>query len=196
MWLLCDYGEVLSLAPPARDRKALEEASRWHGTSDTFWDAYWNHRPRYDRADISAFEYWVSVLGREPSERELAEIIEADVAGWLHPNLRSIQAVEEFDEQGVSLALFSNAPVEVAAGIAAAPWLAPFSRKFFSCDLRAVKPEPGAYEAVLEGLAARPDEVVFVDDRPVNIAGAEALGIRSVLFEGPDQLLGLLTVLE
>jgi putative hydrolase of the HAD superfamily len=187
-WLLCDYGEVLSLAPPPPDREALEEAASWRGGSDAFWAAYWENRPGYDRGDVSAYEYWTSVLRKDLDEGELARIVDADVAGWLHPNLRSVQAVEKLMERGVSLALFSNAPVEVAAGIGAAPWLASFSRKFFSCDLRAVKPEPAAYEAVLEGLGAGPEQVLFVDDRPVNVAGAEAVGIRAVLFESPEQL--------
>jgi putative hydrolase of the HAD superfamily len=191
-WLLCDYGEVLSLAPPPRDRETLERASGWRGSAESFWSAYWAHRPGYDRADLSASEYWMTVLRRDPGADQLAQIVEADVAGWLHPNLRSIQAVEELSGRSVDLALFSNAPVEVAAGIAAAPWLAPFSRKFFSCDLRAVKPEAAAYKGVLDALGARPEEVLFVDDRPLNIAGAEALGIRAVLFESPDQLAGLL----
>jgi putative hydrolase of the HAD superfamily len=79
----------------------------------------------------------------------------------------------------------------VATGIAAAPWLPRFSRTFFSCDLRAVKPEAAAYKAVLDALQVEPDDVVFVDDRPANVAGAEAAGIRAVLFESPDQLADL-----
>ena len=190
-WLLCDYGEVLSLAPPQRDREALEKAGGWRGSSESFWSAYWTHRRAYDRGDVSGGEYWSSVLGRKPDTDELARIFAADVAGWLHPNLGSVQAVERLNDRGVDLALFSNAPVEVAGGIDAAPWLAPFSRKFFSCDLRAVKPEAAAYKSVLEALGASPAEVVFVDDRQVNVDGAQELGIRAVLFESPDQLAGL-----
>jgi putative hydrolase of the HAD superfamily len=191
-WLICDYGEVLSLAPPAEDRAALEAAAAWDGTTESFWNAYWTHRPAYDRGDVTAVEYWESVLRRNVAGDELVSIIHADVAGWLRPNLRSIEAVVELKERGVRLALFSNAPVEVAAGIVGAPWMASFSRKFFSCDLRAVKPEPAAYNAVLEGLDVRADEVLFVDDRPVNVAGAEAVGIRAVLFESPEQFAGLI----
>jgi putative hydrolase of the HAD superfamily len=43
------------------------------------------------------------------------------------------------------------------------------------------------YQAVLTLLGASPGEVVFLDDRPENVAGAEALGIRSVHFTGPDE---------
>ena len=189
--MICDYGEVLSLAPPAEDRASLEAAAEWQGTSEAFWNSYWSERPSYDRGDVSAAEYWESVLSRGVVEEDLDRIIQADVAGWLHPNLRSIEAIGELKERGARLALFSNAPVEVAAGIAAAPWMVPFSRKFFSCDIRAVKPEAGSYKAVLEGLHAKAEEVVFVDDRPVNIAGAAAIGMRAVLFESPEQLAGV-----
>ena len=191
-WLICDYGEVLSLAPPPEDRAALEAATGWEGTAESFWDSYWAHRRAYDRGDVSATEYWESVLSREIAGEALDRIIQADVAGWLRPNQRCVEAIGELRDRGVRLALFSNAPAEVAAGIAAAPWMSPFSRKFFSCDLGAVKPEAAAYKAVLEGLGVRAEEVLFVDDRPVNVAGAEALGIRAVLFESPEQLAGLL----
>ena len=47
-WLLCDYGEVLSLPQPAADRAAIEVAAGRRG--EEFWADYWRHRPDYDRA--------------------------------------------------------------------------------------------------------------------------------------------------
>jgi len=46
-WLLCDYGEVLALAPSAADRDALESAARAGGPG--FWAPNWEHRPGYER---------------------------------------------------------------------------------------------------------------------------------------------------
>ena len=51
-----------------------------------------------------------------------------------------------------------------------------------------MKPEPAAYHAVLGALDARPEDVVFFDDRPANVAGAAELGIDARLFEHPAQL--------
>jgi putative hydrolase of the HAD superfamily len=45
------------------------------------------------------------------------------------------------------------------------------------------KPDPGAYRAALDLLAAAAHESVFVDDQPVNVDGARALGIPAVLFD-------------
>lgn len=184
-WLLCDYGEVLSLPQPAADRKALEEAAAWDPARGDFWEVYWRHRPGYDRGDVSVQAYWTEVLGRPPAPAQLQQLIEVDVAGWLHPNPESLQAIDRVKGRGLRLAILSNAPVEVAEGIEAARWLAPFSEKFFSCRLRAVKPEPAAYQAVLNALGAAPEDIVFVDDRPANVAAAAALGMRAELFQGP-----------
>jgi putative hydrolase of the HAD superfamily len=61
-------------------------------------------------------------------------------------------------------------------------------RRFYSCRLRATKPDPVAYTEVLAELGADPAEVTFVDDRPANVAGAAAVGLRAVLFTDPTTL--------
>lgn len=49
-----------------------------------------------------------------------------------------------------------------------------------------LKPAPGAYAHAVETLGVGPDEIVFVDDQPKNIAGAEAFGLRVVWFDVTD----------
>lgn len=46
-----------------------------------------------------------------------------------------------------------------------------------------LKPDPRLYELVSQRLDVGFGDLVFVDDQPVNIRGAEALGIRSVDFD-------------
>jgi putative hydrolase of the HAD superfamily len=186
-WLLCDYGEVLSDPPTPSDREQLAALADWEPARGDFWEAYWIERPAYDRADPSASEYWGRVLDRAPALNQLERLTARDAAGWLHPNKNSLAAAQRAGQRGLQLAILSNAPVEVARGIDAAPWLAPFTKRFFSCDLRAVKPEPAAYQAVLHALGARPQNVVFFDDRVANVAAAADLGIDARLFENPRQ---------
>ncbi len=57
-WLLCDYGEVLCLPQPPADRKALADAAAMGPRPWRFWEAYWRHRPGYDRGDVTARDYW------------------------------------------------------------------------------------------------------------------------------------------
>ncbi len=65
--------------------------------------------------------------------------------------------------------------------------VARFDPIIFSCDLRLIKPNPAAFEAALEVLDARPQDVVFIDDSAANIAAASALGMTGLLHESPQE---------
>lgn len=184
-WLLCDYGEVLSLPQPAGTLAALTALTGMDGGA--FQEAYWRPRPAYDRGDIDAGQFWTEVLGSDPGVR-LPALVDADVAGWLHPNRASLQAVARAAGRGLRLAILSNAPHEVARAIDALPWLEPFGTRVFSCDLRAIKPEPAAYHATLQRLGAAAGDVMFFDDRPANVAAARAAGMRAEVFTDPAQI--------
>lgn len=185
-WLLCDYGEVLSLPQPEADRAALQSTAG--RPAEEFWKGYWRNRPAYDRADLPAVEYWSAVLGSRPSPEQLRRLVEIDVASWLHPNPETLAAASRAAGRGLRLALLSNAPTEVAASIDTQDWLHDFSPRLFSCRLGAVKPEPAVYAAVLEALGAPAGEVIFVDDRPANVEAARRAGIRAAVFAGPGQI--------
>ena len=182
-WLVCDYGEVLSLPPPQDEWQLLCQAAGYENTDD-FHDAYWGHRPEYDRADLTAPEYWSLVA---KAGFDLANLVELDVAMWLHADRQSVDAAIRAGERGFRLALLSNAPVEVAAGIDSRDWLQPFERRFYSCHLRATKPSPQAYVQVLDELGADPGDIWFFDDRPVNVEAAAQLGILAYLYQSPEQ---------
>jgi putative hydrolase of the HAD superfamily len=61
---------------------------------------------------------------------------------------------------------------------------------FISGDLGLRKPSAEIYRLAAEQLGVRPQEVVFVDDRPRNLDAAKAVGFSTVLLdirgEGPD----------
>jgi glucose-1-phosphatase len=67
----------------------------------------------------------------------------------------------------------------------------PFFRNFdgyiYSYEVGAMKPESKIYEA-LEQLAGRQGgEIVYLDDRPENVAGGAARGWRAILHETPEK---------
>jgi putative hydrolase of the HAD superfamily len=51
-----------------------------------------------------------------------------------------------------------------------------------SSTMRFAKPEPEAYLTVAERLGVKPQECIFTDDRPEYCMGAEAVGMRSILY--------------
>jgi putative hydrolase of the HAD superfamily len=185
-WLLCDYGEVLCLPQTLADREALESIVKQSGPP--FWTSYWSHRRAYDRGDLTAHSYWTAVLGTRPTPTHLDTLIEIDAASWIHPNPLSLDAAARAARRGFRLAILSNAPLEIANAIDSRDWLAEFSPRVFSCNLRTVKPEPAAYLDTLAMLKADPNDVVFFDDRPENVSAARSLGIRAEVFTDPLQI--------
>lgn len=63
-----------------------------------------------------------------------------------------------------------------------------FSAFFTSCYLGIVKPHPDAYRRAMEISQRRPDECLFVDDRPMNVEVARILGMSAIHFKDADQL--------
>lgn len=183
-WLLLDYGGVLCTDQPEDDRRALVSAAGVE--PGAFWDAYWRDRGPYDRADLDPATYWAGVVGGPVEPELLAELDRLDVAGWSHPREAALDVVRSV--RGAELALLSNAPVSVADAIDTSDWMQFVPRRFFSCRLGANKPDPAAYHGVLDALGADPADVTFVDDRPDNVAGARAVGLRALLFTDPTTL--------
>jgi putative hydrolase of the HAD superfamily len=63
-----------------------------------------------------------------------------------------------------------------------------FNLSLSSCYLGLRKPEAAMYHRALDILGRPPGRVLFIDDRPENVAGAEAAGIKALRFEGADAL--------
>jgi putative hydrolase of the HAD superfamily len=187
-WVVFDYGGVICTPQPDED-VALLAAAAGVPVPD-FQAAYWAYRYSWDRAELDGTTYWHKVaaaLGLSFSAPQMAELTRLDIASWLHLRDGTVALIDDLVAAGYPLALLSNAPAEVAEVVADLPVARAFEHCAFSCFLGAAKPDPGCYQAVLGMLGARPADVVFIDDRPENIAAAAALGIRGVPFSTPPQ---------
>ena len=67
-------------------------------------------------------------------------------------------------------------------------WLDKFNAVTMSCDLGVAKPHPEAFKAALQNLGSTPEDTVFFDDNPDNVAAARALGIAGVVFRNIDDV--------
>jgi putative hydrolase of the HAD superfamily len=187
-WVVFDYGGVIC-TPQSDADVALLAAAAGVPVPD-FQGPYWAYRLSWDRAELDGTTYWHKVaaaLGLSFSMSQIAELTRLDIASWLHLRDGTVALIEDLAAAGYPLALLSNVPAEVAEVVADLPVARAFSRCAFSCFLGAAKPEPRCYQAVLAMLGARPADVVFIDDRPENVAAAAALGIRAVHFSTPPQ---------
>jgi glucose-1-phosphatase len=68
------------------------------------------------------------------------------------------------------------------------PLVNEFDDYVLSYRVQAMKPDRRIYQAALEITGCTPEELLFVDDLPENVAAAREMGIRSILFVGEEQL--------
>jgi putative hydrolase of the HAD superfamily len=57
-----------------------------------------------------------------------------------------------------------------------------FDATIVASQVGLTKPQPEIYQLACERLGVMPAEAIFVDDSPENIAGAAAIGMRTVLY--------------
>jgi putative hydrolase of the HAD superfamily len=170
---------VLATPQPEADIKALAAAALLDVAVLT--ERYWAHRPAFDLGG-DPIAYWSAVTGRLVEPAEAQRLDGLDHASWSHPDPAALRLVERLLGRGTEVALLSNATAGLAAAIDELPWMQAVRRRFYSCRLRVAKPDPRAYWAVLAQLGVHPDDAFLVDDRPANVAGAERVGIPSLLF--------------
>ena len=65
------------------------------------------------------------------------------------------------------------------------PFFANFDGYIFSYEIGALKPQPEIYEAMEKMTGRRSADLVYIDDRPENIAAGAARGWRAILHESP-----------
>jgi putative hydrolase of the HAD superfamily len=193
-WVMFDYGGVICTPQPDADVAAL--AAAVGVPAPDFQDPYWAYRLSYDRAELDGTTYWHKVaaaLGLSFAAPQVAELIRLDIASGLHLCDSTVTLLKDLAAAGYRLALLSNAPADFAEVMAEQPVARFFEHLAFSCYLASVKPEPECYRAVLAILGTRPADVVFIDDRPENVAGAAAVGIHGVRFTTAEAVRTALT---
>ena len=57
-----------------------------------------------------------------------------------------------------------------------------FDEIVISCEIHMIKPDPAIFHYTLDKLRIDPQEAIFIDDRSVNVEGAQALGMHAFQF--------------
>ena len=57
-----------------------------------------------------------------------------------------------------------------------------------SGEVKCAKPDPGIYRTLLRHFDLKPEECLFIDDNPANVAAGEAEGIMGTVFTSAEQL--------
>jgi putative hydrolase of the HAD superfamily len=185
-----DYGMVLTGPPDPAAHAALVRIS---GLAAERLDAiYWAHRHDYDNGTLTGEQFWhtfAADAGLPLTQAQLDELNECDVRMWMTQNPPMIAWQLALKQRGLRTAVLSNMGDAVLAGILREyAWLSRFDVLVWSYQLKLAKPDPAIYHHLLEKLGTRPEEALFIDDRAENVAAANALGIKGLVFTTVEKL--------
>ena len=182
--IVFDFGQVLVKFVPSyivAQHTADPQTARL--IEDVVFDrTYWN---RLDAGEVSDDEAVMSFRSRLPSC--VADLGEEVFRSWIDhiPAIPGMwELVADLHARGVPLYLLSNISSHFAERANEFSVLTHFKKCVFSGLCRMTKPDTAIYRHLLCECNILPEETLFIDDSPQNIAGAEACGINGYLFTG------------
>ncbi|MDE5709549.1 MAG: HAD family phosphatase [Alistipes sp.] len=141
-----------------------------------FWE-------EYDRGTSTLAEVTETLCAMHGCDREKCEAYLRQSIDLQEPIRPTEELIGDLKAAGYRLYVLSNMSREFIEFLRRFPVYALFDGEVVSCEERTVKPEPRIYEILLERYGLDPAETLFIDDRPINIAAAERMGIRGCLFD-------------
>ncbi len=183
--IVFDMGNVIIRFDPASfmDRVGLSDPSdRKLVMNELFRSVEW---AQMDQGVLTEETAEPLVLSRVPDR--LKDPVRQLLFSWqdprdMIPGMESL--VRRLKEAGYGIFLLSNASRAQHLYWPNFPASCLFDGKLISCDIGTVKPAREIYEAFTEKFSLRPEECVFIDDVPINVAGAIACGWQGVVFHG------------
>jgi 2-haloacid dehalogenase len=154
--------------------------------------------------DVDLWGWHDTLDGGRPFDEAAAELSEkfpdyaAHISAWgerfgetINDPVPGVHAlVEELEARGVPLFAITNFSAEFWAPFRARENF--FFRRFqnivVSGEEKLLKPDPAIYYRALERFGLKPEQALFVDDRKINVEGAEAVGMHGHLFTGAEDL--------
>ena len=203
--VLFDRDDTLTVTDPAVYREAAQWLATRFGldpqhagrTLAELWQEragdWWDLRTHEDEA-----EFWTTYgndltarLGLGP-EATAAVMAAYPYERYLRPVPGAREVLTELRRRGLKTGVLSNTLPSIERTLKAVGIADLIDVPLATCLLGVHKPEARAFTLAAEALGCRPEEILFIDDRPENVAGAQAVGMRAALIDHSGQTPGAL----
>lgn len=158
------------------------------GLSDEEFEEALMHYKRRRAEGAVPHEFWIEYAeGREIAlAPNWVELYEEALVNAIQPLPGMVELVHALKADGYQTPLLSNIPCDYAKVAMQTGLYDLFHPLLLSCDIGYEKPDPRAYELLLERVGASPWECIFIDDNLMNIEAARRLGIDAIYFRGVE----------
>ena len=132
--------------------------------------------------EISTQAYWMAVQGKLSLTLEETHQLAREFYKGDSLDLALVNFIKELRAEGIPVGLMSNNIPELQKELQDLNLIQHFTEVVLSANIGIMKPDPGAYEAILRKLNATSHQAIFIDDSLENIEGAEAIGMKGIHF--------------
>ena len=142
---------------------------------------------QYETGRLTRREFFAEICRATGFQGTLAEFGEffADIFTAIPP---MIELHAGLHRRGIPTYIFSNTNDLAVEHIRRNfPFFRNFDGYIFSYEVGAMKPNPKIYEALEKLTGRRGVEILYIDDRPENVAGGAARGWQTILHETPEE---------
>ncbi len=185
-----DYGMVLTGPPDPKAHAAMVCITGL--PVDRFETLYWADRHAYDEGKLTGITFWQKIVrdgGLSLGQAEIEELNRLDARMWTTENPAMVAWQQQLRQRGLLTGILSNMGDSVLHSVEKTfNWINNFDVLVWSYQLRIAKPDPAIYRHILKELGTQPAETLFLDDKPVNIEAARALGMKALEFTTVDRL--------
>ncbi len=129
---------------------------------------------------ISPQDYWADIARQLDIEPETLPELKRDYFSGDQLDSTLIDYIHTLRSRGHTVALLSNDSVELMGKLQELEIANLFDPLVISAYIGVMKPDAGAYRAILKQLSRPPEETVFIDDMLANVAGARALNMHAI----------------
>lgn len=182
-----DIGGVLGTN--AWDHEQRARAAERFGLDDEFDSRHQEVVGEFESGRLTLHDYLESVIFYQPRSFTREEIV-AFMFSQSEPFPESLRIARDLSHRpGLALMTLNNESAELNLHRIAAFGLRQMFTAFLSsCWLGVRKPQPVIFERALGIVQAKPERVVFIDDREQNLAPARAMGYKTILFKSSEAL--------
>ena len=166
--IVSDPNDAAVICPVVFDRLYWDKLDCGTITDDEVKAGICSRLPqKYHQSACRIYDLWHTLMPPVPQMREL---------------------VADIKTQGGRIYLLSNISIGFAEQYHEVEWIRDLFSLFdglvFSGTIGTAKPNRDIFEYILSRYDLRPEESVFIDDSPLNLAACEEVGIRGILFNG------------
>lgn len=166
--------------------RSPEEAEHWKAA---FFQGYAGDWGAFDSGLIPAEEARDRIARRTGLSPDEVQAVMDAVPGELQPQPGTVALMQALRERGHPLYFLSNMPEPYARHLERShDFMGWFVDGVFSSRVKTGKPGHEIFRLALARFGLSPGEALFIDDHPVNIEAATALGLPALLFVSPEQL--------